>query len=199
MEKNNTFKEYIAPVVVLVAICLVITLALALTNNTTAPVIEKNTKAAADQTRTELISDANSFTEYTGDLVYTAEKPTADGKVFVQDVYTADNGAGIVVTVDTKSFGGSLVEMIGIDKDGKVTGTKVTSHNDTAGLGTKAHVPEFTNQYIGVDTLECTAAKDESKKNPDITYITGASISSNAVHYGIYVALEQFNAMGGAK
>ena len=61
MEKNNTFKEYIAPVVVLVAICLVITLALALTNNTTAPVIEKNTKAAADQTRTELIADADFY------------------------------------------------------------------------------------------------------------------------------------------
>ena len=46
--KNSTFKEYIAPVVVLVAICLVITLALALTNNVTAPVIEANDKAAAE-------------------------------------------------------------------------------------------------------------------------------------------------------
>ena len=61
--KNSTFKEYIAPVVVLVAICLVITLALALTNNVTAPVIEANDKAAANEAliaATKLIEMAGS-------------------------------------------------------------------------------------------------------------------------------------------
>ena len=39
---NNTFKEYIAPVVVLVAICLVVTGILAFVNSITAPIIEEN-------------------------------------------------------------------------------------------------------------------------------------------------------------
>ena len=82
--KNSTFKEYIAPVVVLVAICLVITLALALTNNVTAPVIEANDKAAADANRIELLPDGDAFTEYTGELL-----ATEDGKVYIQDVYQA--------------------------------------------------------------------------------------------------------------
>lgn len=191
--KGNTYKEMIAPVVVLVAICLVITFALALTNAKTAPVIEANTKAAADAARVELLPEADAFTLYEGELV----APTEDGKVFIVEVYTADNGAGIVATVDSKSFGGSLVEMIGIDKDGKITGAKVTSHNDTAGLGTKAHEAPFITQYNGYDTLTCTSAKEESKTGDGITYITGASISSNAVHYGIYEALQQFQLMGG--
>ena len=42
--KSNTFKEYIQPVVVLVAICLVITFALAYVNSITAPIIADNTK-----------------------------------------------------------------------------------------------------------------------------------------------------------
>lgn len=193
--KSNTYKEYIAPIVVLVGICLVISFALALTNSKTAPVIEANDKAAADQARTELLPDGDAFTQYDGDII----EPTADGKVNVKDVFVADNGAGMVITVGTKSFGGELTEMIGIDKDGKVTGVKVTKHNDTAGLGTKAHDPEFVKQYIGMDTLTNTSAKDESKTGDGITYISGASISSNAVHYGVYEALEQYKAMGGVK
>lgn len=192
--KSNTFKEYIAPVIVLVGICLVISFALAETNSITAPVIEANDKAAADLARTELLPDGDAFTEADVDLL-----STEDGKVEVFNVFTADNGAGMVVTVGTKSFGGVLTEMIGIDKDGKVTGVKVTKHNDTAGLGTKAHEPEFVKQYNGMDTLTSISAKEESKTGDGVTYITGASISSNAVHYGVYEALEQFKAMGGVK
>ena len=193
--KNSTFKEYIAPVVVLVAICLVITLALALTNNVTAPVIEANEKAAADANRIELLPDGDAFTEYTGELL-----ATEDGKVYIQDVYQADNGAGMVVTAVTKSFGGALTEMIGIDQNGAITGVVVTKHSDTAGLGTKAHEPGYLKQYVGVTELNCIGAKDESKTGNGITYVSGASISSNAVHYGIYEALQQCQAInGGAK
>ena len=40
--KSKTFKEYIQPVVVLVAICLVMTFALAYVNSITAPIIADN-------------------------------------------------------------------------------------------------------------------------------------------------------------
>ena len=52
--KSNTFKEYIQPTVVLVAICLVITFALAYVNSITAPIIADNTAKAADAARAEL-------------------------------------------------------------------------------------------------------------------------------------------------
>ena len=52
--KSNTFKEYIQPVVVLVAICLVITFALAYVNSITAPIIADNTKRSQDAARAEL-------------------------------------------------------------------------------------------------------------------------------------------------
>ena len=62
--KSNTYKEYIAPVVVLVCICLVITAALALVYGITNPIIDKNAKATADKTRTKLLKEADSFTQY---------------------------------------------------------------------------------------------------------------------------------------
>ena len=187
--KSNTYKEYIAPVVVLVAICLVVTFALAYVNSITAPIIEANTIATANAARAELLPAADSFTQYDGDLVV-----MEPDKVYVDDCYVADNGAGIVVTVKTKSFGGILTEMVGIDADGAITGVKVTDHSDTAGLGPKAHDPAYLEQYKGLTEYTDVTAK----KDANITPVTGATVSSNGVHYGVCAALEQFKAMGGA-
>ena len=47
MTKNDNFKEYGMPVVVLVAICFVTTLLLALTNSVSEPIIIKNAAITA--------------------------------------------------------------------------------------------------------------------------------------------------------
>ena len=187
--KSNTFKEYIQPVVVLVAICLVITFALAFVNSITAPIIEENGRKAAEAARIELLPSATSFEQYTGDLlVYTPDA------VFVTDCYTSNDG-GMVVTVSTKSFGGAMVQMVGIDAEGKFTGVKIMSHADTKGLGTKAHDAAYTAQYIGMDTLANAA---NIKGDSSVGFISGATISSNGVYQGMCAALEQFKAVGGA-
>lgn len=191
MKNNNTFKMYIAPVIVLVCICLVVTAALAATYGVTQPIIDKNTKASADAARQELLPDADSFTAVDSSELVVLE----EGKVFATECYVADNGSGMVVTVQSSSFGGLLTEMIGIDKEGAITGVQVTAHDDTPGLGTKAQTPEHLGQYVGLTELQSTSAKDDSSVN----YITGATISSNAVHYGVYCALEQYKALGGVQ
>lgn len=188
--KNNTFKEYIAPTVVLVAICLVITFALAYVNSITAPIIEENSIATANEARAELLPAADTFTEYDGELAVIE----AD-KIFATECYIADNGSGMVVTVETKSFGGLLTEMIGIDDTGAITGVKVTSHSDTPGLGTKAHDAGYLEQYVGLAELNDLTAKADSS----VTHVSGATISSNAVHAGVYAALEQYKLVGGAE
>ena len=187
--KSNTFKEYIQPSVILVAICLVITFALAYVNSITAPIIADNTAKAADETRTELLPAATSFEQYTGDLVV-----TNPDKVYVEDCYVAE-GVGIVCTVKTSSFGGLLTEMVGIDADGAITGVKVTAHSDTKGLGTKAHDTAYLEQYKGLTEL---ANAENIKGDSAVTYISGATISSNGVYQGVCAALKQFEEMGGA-
>lgn len=188
--KNNVYKEHVAPIVVLVAICFVITLALAATYGVAKPIIDENSNKAADEARTELLSDADAFTKFTGTLV-----ELEPGAVYVEDCYIANNGTGMVVTVQTKSFGGLLTEMVGINNKGEITGVKVTAHADTPGLGTKAQTPEHLAQYVGISELSSNSAKED----PAITHISGASVTSNAVHYGINAALAQFKEVGGAK
>ncbi|MBQ1329060.1 MAG: FMN-binding protein [Mogibacterium sp.] len=188
--KTSAFKEYISPILVLVIICFVTTFLLAFTYGVTAPIIAENTAKAASEARMELLPEGDSFSDAGADL-YVLE----EGKVYATEVYTADNGAGMVVTVKTNSYGGMLTAMVGINKDGEITGVKVTEHADTPGVGTKAHAAEHLSQYEGLTEL----GSDVIKSDPSVQHVTGASVSSGAVHKAVYCALEQYKAMGGVK
>lgn len=43
--------------------------------------------------------------------------------------------------------------MVGISKDGKITGVEIGNHSETPGLGSKATEPMFKNQYVDKDVL----------------------------------------------
>ena len=188
--KNSAFKEYISPILVLVVICFVTTFLLAFTYGVTAPIIAENTAKAASEARMELLPDGDNFSDAGADLFVLEE-----GKVYATEVYTADNGAGMVVTVKTNSYGGVLTAMVGINKDGEITGVKVTDHADIPGVGTKAHAEGHLSQYVGLTEL----TSDQVKSDPSVQHVTGASVSSGAVHKAVYCALEQYKAMGGVK
>lgn len=196
---NTSKKEFVAPVVVLSAICLVVSLALAFTYKVANPIIVRNTEAAAVAARKQLLPSADKFT-----LVEDAElQSSEDGKAAVQEIYKADNGAGYVMTVETKSFGGSLTMMVGLDGEGVVTGVKVTEHADTPGVGTKNFDNGYLGQYAGL--TELTSAGNIKKEAAQLAsggtfeFISGASVSGQAIHSGVAAALSQYAAMGGAQ
>lgn len=190
--KNSAFKDFISPVLVLVAICFAVTFLLAFTYGVTAPIIAANTEAAASEARSELLEDAKGEFEDAGVELVEYEP----GKVYAEDCYKAKNGAGVVVTVKSNSYGGMLTAMVGINKNGEITGVKVTEHADTPGVGTKAQDPGHLSQYIGKTELGSNNIKAHAD---DIVEVTGASVSSGAVHKAVYCALEQYKEMGGAK
>lgn len=192
MKNNNSaYHNFVRPVLVLVVICFVVTFALAYVYGITKPIIEENTAAAANEARTELLAEAEgAFTESDAELVQLEPK-----KVYANDCFVADNGSGMVVTVKSNSYGGLLTVMVGIDKDGAVTSVKVTEHADTPGVGTKAQTPEHLGQYKGYNAVGSTDIKSDSA----INHVSGASISSGAIHKAVCCALEQFNKMGGVK
>ena len=190
--KSNAFKDFISPILVLVIICFVVTFLLAFMYGITKPIIDENTAAAASEARSVLLEDADGkFSDAGADLVTYEEK-----KVYATECYTADNGAGMVVTVESNSYGGLLTAMVGINKDGEITGVQITDHSDTPGVGTKAQDPGHLSQYIGKSELGSDTIKAHAD---DIVEVTGASVSSGAIHKAVYCALEQFKAMGGVK
>lgn len=194
--------KFAAPVIVLSSICLVVSLALAFTYKIANPIILENQNAVAVAARKEVLPDADDFTQ---DETVTAESgaKSADGKAYVEEVFAANNGTGYVMTVNTTSFGGELTMMVGINAEGAVTGVKVTVHADTPGVGTKNMEPSYLSQYSGISEL--TSSSDVKKESAELAsggsfaFISGASVTGQAIHSGVDAALSQYAAMGGAQ
>lgn len=195
--RHECREGYVYPVVILVVISVVTTALLAITNFVSSPIIAANQEASANATRKELLTEADSFTLVEGDYL-----TSSDQSAKVTEVYEADNGVGMVLTVVTKSFGGDLTMMVGMDAEGAITGVEVTDSSDTPGVGSKDTQPEYLAQYDGLTTLTSENVKKETSVTSDGTafeYITGASVSGTAIHKGVYLALDQFNALGGVR
>lgn len=180
----NKKEKMTTPALVLVCICLITTLALAGVHAVAQPTIDANEQKAADEARMEVLPEGDSFTPYSGQL--------ADGVV---EAYMADNKAGMAVTAESKGFGGAVTVMVGIDAKGAITGVKVTKHNETPGLGTKAADPGYLERYKGVTEAVGAHINDDA----NIDAVTGATITSNAVYGSVVKALAQYKECGGVK
>ena len=181
--KSGVTADFVLPIVVLVLICAVMSGLLAFTNNVTAPLIDEAERRAAEEARIEVLPAADSF-----DPVEIAGLP--DG---VTEVYKAANGAGYTFSVVAQGYGGkgTLKITVGIDMDGKITGTKVLSHEETAGLGSKITTDAFQGQFPGQDAGYVSDIKN-------IDTISGATKSSNFFRLALTYAFEAFNLVKGA-
>ena len=106
----------------------------------------------------------------------------------ITGVFQATNGTGYVFSITTTGYGGknTLKMTIGIDMDGKITDTKVLSHSETAGLGSKITTDAFKSQFVG---------KDASLEGVD--NITGATFSSNYYRAAIADAYTAYGMVAG--
>lgn len=178
--KSNMMTDFGAPIIVLVLICVVMSGLLALTNSATAPIIAEAERKANEEARLEVLPDADSFLQ-----VEQAGLPDA-----VKEVYQAENGAGYTFSITTQGYGGknTLKMAVGIDAEGKLTGVKVLSHKETAGLGSKITSDEnFYGQFPGLDAAGAAAADT----------ISGATFSSNYYKAAIADAFAAFDLVKG--
>ena len=122
-------------------VCIVITLALAVTNSITAPIIEKNENAAANDALLVVMPDGKSF-EKLDISAYTLPAT-------VVEAYKAEAG-GYVLKLETTGYASGFVIMCGVGADGKVTGAKVVSSGETPNIGGAA-ADKMTGEFSGKD------------------------------------------------
>ena len=131
---------------ILCVICLVSSFILAYMNNVTKPIIEKQEQIASDNSRKEILPEADKFEKLE---ISNAEK-TAVEEAKVVEVFKATkdgNKVGYTFKALPKGYGGEVEVFVGISNDGNITGVKVGRHNETPGLGAKASA-EFKDQYM---------------------------------------------------
>lgn len=151
-------------ILILVAICLVISAALAVVNHFTAPVIAAAAAEREDQSRRDVLPQAEQFEPCA--LEGLPESITAAYK----GLDGAEQVVGYVFTAQGRGFDGDITVMAAIDPAGTIVAVAtidVTSETKTLG-GLTAN-ESYTSQYKG---------QDESLSGVDT--ISGATITSTA-------------------
>lgn len=166
------------PIVVLTAICLVISGLLAVTNHFTAPVIKQNAAERAEAARSEIIPEAEGF-----ELMEVEGLPAT-----VEEVYSTTNDVGYIFMLETMGYGGEMDLICGIDNDGKIISVKTLKHGETKGMGSKTTEEPFRSQFVG---------KDSSLEG--VEAISGATISSKAYFGAIADAFAAFDIIKGVE
>lgn len=161
----NKEENVFVPSVKLFVICLVVALCLSALNYVTAPIIE----AANEQKKKDAMStvlEGCTFEEINGTGVYEAKK---DGE-------TEGYAASVTSPI---GYGGDIELIVGFDNDLNVTGVSFIKMSETNGIGTKTRDESwFTEQFIGKNV----------PSESDFKAVTGATISSKAVRYGLELA-----------
>ncbi len=160
-EKKNSFKEFILPIIVLVAICIVIGAAMATINLITAPKIAEAQRQKEDAALSIVVPNNQGFTR-----LEIAELPES-----VVALYSDNGSDAIAVMLSVKGYDSSnpMSVALGFDESGKIAKCSVISCNgETKGIGSKVSDEDFFSRFYGLNDVS------------DVDTISGATISSGA-------------------
>ena len=100
---------------------------------------------------------------------------------------------GFVIEVASRGYAGDIVMLIGVSKDGKVTGLTIRDMQETAGIGMSAMWDEmFLAQFLnteggvaigtaGADAFSGATGSDSADTDTYVDGISGATVTSKAI------------------
>jgi len=149
-----------------------------------------------DNAMKEILPEADKF--------QVSSKEIPEGSVIkeINEAYSGNEIVGYAFKVAPKGFGGLIEMMVGISKDGKISGIKVMNHSETPGLGANATNPKFSEQFKNKPIEQpLEVVKTGASKDNQVDALTGATITSKAVTGGVNEAIEFYTSQlkGGQK
>ena len=178
IKKNR--EDIIKPVGVLLAICIIIPLALSVTNKVTAKKIAELENENSKKNMQSLVS-ADDF------------EKCSDGGI---EYYTAIKGgetAAYIFTESAKGYGGDVSVMNAVKPDGTIAGVAILDvSGETPGLGQNAAKESFYSQYAGLKKGVSLLKNGAKAENNEVDAVTGATITSTAVTRAVNAALDDF-------
>ncbi len=163
MKMNDSVKS----VVVLVAICLVVTALMAGVNFITAPIIKETQDKIKYESLYEVLPDAVGFE----DVALTEDMPDTVTGIFKE---SAGNGYALTVSTSSQYSNGDMMFTLGLDAAGSVTAVKLMQYTESKDFGA-----DYPGRYIGV-TADSVAGVDT---------VAGVTYSSEAFKNAVTDAL----------
>ncbi len=166
--------------IVLPLICAVVATLLAVSNSFTAPIISERIEAEANAAAFTLIPTATGFT--------TAEIPAEILSSYRANyIKKSDSGEGVVIELLSGGYGGDIQMLVALDTAGAVIDISIIAHTETPSVGTRALTPEFLSQFSG----------KSGELDGAITFVSGATVTSEAVTKGVQNAIDLYTQVGG--
>lgn len=166
-------KNYIKSIGALTVICGVMAIILALTNSITAPIIEKNESAAANEALLVVMPDGEGFEEID---VSSYELPATVTKAY------KEASGGYVVQLLTSGYGANMSIMCGVDATGTVTGAVCLGSSETLGY----------EKTYGESTIGKTIETIDS-----VETIAGATLTTTGYRNAVKDAINTATILGG--
>lgn len=145
-----------------------------------APVVVETEEEIKDRLLSEIFSNGDDFVEIEAAKL----EEIKAGNIFIREIYEAKvNGEVVGYGIKTISggYGGDLPIITGINLDGTIAGIRIFKNEETPGIGTKIMESSFMDSFIGKISLD------------DIEMISGATVSTEGVLYGVDGAIDAFN------
>ncbi len=195
----NDTKQMIKNAFVLFAITLIAGVLLGFVYQITKEPIAYQQQLALDKANQAVFTDATTFNEIEIDTDALSEIIASDSnysKIDVTSVLEASddsgNVLGYVLQLSSMGYGDDIEFALGITNDGVINGLSIISINETPGLGMNAEkvlVPQFASKQATQFTVNKNGATNDS----EITAISGATITSNAITRAVNVGVAYFD------
>ncbi len=186
--KKISIKEILVPTIALLIFCLVATALLAGTNMITKDKIAENAVQTEIASREKVLPEGKTYGEVT---------EAYNGVTYCMGYGADGEEVGYVFTSGAKGYGGTVSVMVGMDKEGTITGIEILSHSETPGLGANATKDDFKGRFVGKSGI--LSVNKSSNEGQDVQAITAATITSNAVVNAVNLAAETFNQIAGGE
>ena len=185
MKKDSFVKDAL----VLTLITLVSGILLGTVYGVTKDTIAATIKAATDASNKKVLEAADYDPDKYQEVLDTA---IADGRIAAENggcellsatAATDESGAeiGYIIKGQTAGYGGKVIVVVGVSRDDKVTGIAFPETlPETAGLGQKATLPAFYEQFAGKGA-KLLVKKGGGAGEDEIDAISGATITSTSV------------------
>ena len=176
-------RDFIKLPLILFAVALIAGALLGVTNALTKEPIKKQHELALSNAREELFEGCE-FTEISDSTIFSENEN-------VQKLYEAKKDsetAGYIVTLTKDGYGGAVLFNVGVTVEGDITGVIVGTNSETPGLGAKASEEEFSGQFKGKGKV--VLVKGDTKADNEISAITAATITSQAITDGVNQAVD---------
>jgi len=171
-------------IVVLSCVCLVVSAILGFANYLTKDKIAEIAEQKIQNAMLEIIPDSQfNSVEISNDSELDAlyEAKSSDGSL-----------KGVCAQITVTGSVSDITLIVGVSSDNKISGVKITSINETAGLGSKANDANWLKQFEG-HTGPLNLAKNKAETESDIIAISGATETSRAVTNAVQTALDCAN------